>query len=163
MAETERSYIFDFSRVPTFFAHMNVCRESGQSTPVGFKLSDMDGETLNYELVICQSGGDNISDYLTLDGLLDEATIDPQGTLLLAEDCSLECTIDDVGDMQIKIGAETTFDIGEQNIPLKAIFLRDKDSKYVMGYSINMVAFTVTNAVIFDEDVIFWDIVRYKE
>lgn len=157
MAETERSYIFDFSRVPSFFAHMNVCDDG-----IGFKLSDMDGETLNYELVICQSGGDNIGDYLDSDGLLDEATIDPQGTLLLSEDCSLKCNIDEYGDMQIRIGAETTFDIGEQNIPLKAIFLRDKATKYVMGYSINMVAFTVTNKVIFDEDVIFWDIVRYQ-
>ena len=77
----------------------------------------------------------------------------------------MECTFDSNGDMQIGLGAEVRFDtdqIGERNIPLKAIFLRDKASKYVMGYSINMVAFTVTNVVVFDEDVIFWDVVRYN-
>ena len=82
MAETEQSYIFDFSRVPTFFQKFNVCRESGQSTPVGFKIADMDGSSLTYELVICQNGGDNIDDYLDQNGLLDDETIDPQGELL---------------------------------------------------------------------------------
>ena len=153
----EQSYIFDFSRVPTFFEHMNAC--SGE---IGFKLSDMDGTSENFQIVLVQSGGDNISDYLDSDGLLD---VDAIGSSEIEEpvDCILLWDADEFGDAQIKLGAEVRIPIGQdRTMPLKAIFLQDKETSYVMGYSINMVAIPVTNVVVFDEDVIFWDIARLQ-
>lgn len=140
----EQSYIFDFSRVPSFFEHFNI----------DFNISDMDGSSAKFQLVIAEYGGVNIDEYLDASGCLDTGVVDPN--TLLVEDCKLSCTFDDYGDATIKLAESVTFDVGDVNIPLKAIFLRDKTTGYVMGYSINLVSFNVTNAVVFDDDVIFW-------
>lgn len=137
----EQSYIFDFSRTPTFFEHFNI----------DFHITDMDGSSVKFQLVIVEYGGDNIDEYLDSDGLLNVTDN------LLVEDCKLNCAFDDYGDLTVTLAENVTFDIGDTNIPLKAIFLRDKTTGYVMGYSINMVSFNVTNEVVFDDDVIFWN------
>lgn len=141
----EQSYVFDFSRVPSFFEHFNI----------DFHISDMDGNSAKFQLVISEYGGNNIDEYLDASGCLDTNIISP--ATLLVEDCKLSCTFDDYGDATIKLAESVTFDVGDVNIPLKAIFLRDKTTGYIMGYSINLVSFNVTNAVVFDDDVIFWN------
>ncbi len=146
----EQSYIFDFSRTPTFFEHFNI----------DFKLADMDSTTANFEMAIVKYGGDNIDEYLdSEDGTLDTDTIGSEN--ILVEDCKLSFEADSMGDITIRLAENVTFDIydtlGDVNIPLKAIFLRDKETGYVMGYSINLVSFNVTNAVVFDENLIFWN------
>ena len=145
----EQSYIFDFSRVPSFFEHFNI----------DFNISDMDGSSAKFQLVIAEYGGDNIDEYLDASGCLDTDIISVD--TILVKDCKLSCTFDDYGDATIKLAESVTFGedegIGDRNIPLKAIFLRDKTTGYVMGYSINLVSFNVTNAVVFDDDVIFWN------
>ena len=144
-----QSYIFDFSRVPSFFENFNI----------NFLVSDMDG-TNKFELVLCKHGADNIGDYLDQNGCLN---IDDSSSELLIIDCGLDFVRDEFGDAKIELHDEAVFDenmIGDQNIPIKAVFLRDSTTKYVMGYSFNRVPFTVTNKVIFDSDVIFWDITR---
>lgn len=142
----EQSYIFDFSRTPTFFEHFNI----------DFNLADMDSTTANFEMAIVKYGGDNISEYLdSEDGTLDTDTIGSEN--ILVEDCILSFESDSMGDITIRLAEAVSFDIGDVNIPLKAIFLRDKVTGYVMGYSINLVPFNVTNAVVFDENLIFWN------
>ena len=141
----EQSYIFDFSRVPSFFEHFNL----------DFMVDAMDGSTANFQLVLVKHGGDNISEYLDNNGELDVDSGE-----LMVMDCKLSYTSDDYGDATIGLADDVTFTIGDTNIPLKAVFLRDKTTGYVMGYSINLVPFNVTNKVVFDDDVIFWDITR---
>lgn len=141
----EQSYIFDFSRVPSFFEHFNL----------DFLVSDMDGSSSKFQLVLVKHGGDNISDYLDNNGELD---VDSGESIV--EDCKLSYTSDSYGDATISLADDVTFTIGDTNIPLKAVFLRDKTTGYVMGYSINLVPFSVTNKVVFDDDVVFWDITR---
>lgn len=144
----EQSYIFDFSRVPSFFEHFNI----------EFNVADMDG-TENYELVWVAFGdGSNIEDYLDDDGTLADTV-----TVYDSRPCGLDWVKDEFGDATIELHDAVEFHIGDENVPLKAIFLQDTNTKYVMGYCINMVAFTVTNVAVFDEDVIFWDITRLND
>ena len=117
----------------------------------------MDGSSSKFQLVIAKYGGDNIGEYLDNNGLLDTDTIGSAN--LIVEDCKLKYEADELGDAVISLAEAVTFTIGDANIPLKAVFLRDKTTGYVMGYSINLVSFSVTNEVVFDDDVIFWDIV----
>lgn len=141
----EQSYIFDFNRVPSFFEHFNI----------DFKVEDMDGSD-KFELVWVSYGdGDNISDYLNSDGILSDSA-----TVYDSVDVGLDYVPDEFGDATIGLHSQVEFTIGDTNVPLKAIFLRDKTSEYVLGYSINRVPFTVTNKAVFDEDIIFWDITR---
>ena len=164
----EHSYLFDFSRVDSFFENLNI----------NFSISDMynvvryDSETGQYEyeddnvgdnfqLVICEYGYDNIGDYLNSDGTLNISDNDPH---IHIEDCALDYYNRGNGASSIELHGTVTFEIGDDvNIPIKAIFLRDKDTGYVMGYSINNRPFSVTNQVVFDDDVIFWDISRFNQ
>ena len=152
----EQSYIFDFSRVPSFFEYFNVAFFVDEMYQI------IDGESKGtgsdcYELVWCSYGdGNNISDYLNSDGTLNSSVVTVHDTV----DCALDYVRDEYGDATIGLHESVEFDIGDNNIPLKAIFLRNKSTGYVMGYCINLVSFTVTNKAVFDEDIVFWDITR---
>lgn len=159
----EQSYLFDFSRVDSFIENINV----------GFFIDEMfrvtgyvDGQYTyeddtienNFELVIVKYGGNNISDYIDADGFL---TVSEN---ILVEDCALDYYNRGDGASSIELHGDVVFDIGvDVNIPIKAIFLRSKSTNYVMGYSINNRPFTVTNEVVFDDDVIFWDVSRFNQ
>ena len=146
----EQSFLFDFSRVEDFFEQMNI----------KFNVADMVNSTADkFELVIVSNGYNNIDGYLDTDGCLDPTDIVIFGT----ESCTLDWVKHDYGDVTIELHDAVEFDIDDDDVTLKAIFLRDATTGYVMGYSINMSPFTVTNKVVFDDDVIFWDISRYKE
>ena len=162
----EQSYLFDFARVDNFIENINVAfffeemwtvigiDSSGNKTyPTGQSVED------SFELLFVEYGGDNISDYLDSDGLLDTTKV----TGVHIEDCGLDWYNQGEGEATFEIHDDVTFDIGEVNIPIKAVFLRNKSTQYIMGYSINMSPFTVTNEVVFDDDVIFWDVSRFKE
>ena len=164
----EHSYLFDFIRVDSFIERLNI----------DFLIEDMykvvgyDSETAQYEyeddnigenfqLVICEYGYDNIGNYLNSDGTLN---ISDSDTHIHIEDCALDYYNRGNGASSIELHGSVTFEIGDDvNIPIKAIFLRDKDTGYVMGYSINNRPFSVTNEVVFDDDVIFWDISRFNQ
>lgn len=162
----EQSYIFDFSRVDDFFENMNqsffldemwkVTGESNNQYTYKENVSD------NFQLVLVSYGGDNISEYLDEHGgLSDDVTVavNVDDKELIA-DIGLDWYNRGSGNATIELHDTVTFNIGDTNIPLKAVILRAKSSGYVMGYSINMVSFTVSNQVVFDDDVIFWDIRR---
>ena len=150
---SEQSFILDFTRSPSFFQNFN--KE--------FDLDCMDGTVDgSFQLIIASYSPDNILDCLDEDGHLNEDVtvgVDEDGNDLI-ENIGLVWTPDSYGDGTIGLSDDVTFDIGDINTQIKAVFLINSDG-YVMGYSINMVAIPVTNEVVFDEDVIFWDIRRY--
>lgn len=159
----EQSYIFDFSRTDTFFENFNV----------GFFLDEMwqvtgrnsDGtyqykETVSpcFELVTIQYGADNINEYLDEYGCLNESNVEGLDTA----DCSLDYYNRGDGEATIELHGTVSFNIGDTNIPMKAIILRSKTTGYVLGYSINMTPFSLTDELIFDDNCIFWDISRFN-
>lgn len=160
----EQSYLFDFSRVKSFIENINV----GFFIEEMFKVIDYDEKTgeykyeddnieNNFELVIAEVGGNNIEEYIDSDGFL---TVTEN---IRVEECALDFYNRDNGSSTIELHGTVSFNIGDENVPIKAIFLRSKSTNYVMGYSINNRPFTVTNEVVFDDDVIFWDISRFNQ
>lgn len=166
----EQSYLFDFTRTDDFFENFNI----------RFKLSDMFNVTRynsdtgeyeysdndvgeNFTLHIIKYGGDNIEEYLVSDSEYSKLDVDTIGeSNILSQPVALDWFNRGYGEGSIELHGNVTYEIGEDNnIPLKAIVLCYGD--YVMGYSINMRPFTVTNQLVFDDDVIFWDIRRNKE
>ena len=133
-----QSYLFDFYRVDTFFEQFNK----------KFDVSDMDG-TNNFEIVVSSYSPNNISECLNNDGTLNTTVV--TGTyvqnlpLLWANNT-------------VKVAFDVTFDFSTNIVPLKSLFIRDKSTGYVMGYSIFMNTFNVTNQMVFDADTILWSI-----
>ena len=133
-----QSYLFDFYRVDTFFEQFNK----------KFDVSDMDG-TNNFEIVVSSYSPNNISECLNNDGTLNTSVV--TGTtvqnlpLLWANNT-------------VKVAFDVTFDFSTNIVPLKSLFIRDKTTGYVMGYSIFMNTFNVTNQMVFDADTILWSI-----
>ena len=156
----EQSYIFDFTRTPTFFENFNIKFSVNDMYQVSSINSDGSYEysnspSDNFELVWVDYGADNISDYLNNDGTL-KSSINVYDT----QSCGLDWVKDEFNDVRIELHDEVEFTIGDTNVPLKAILLRDATTGFVMGYSINMTSFSVTYKAVFDSDVIFWNITR---
>ena len=162
----EQSYLFDFTRVDSFIENINVAffidemwrvtgtdNEGNPTYPTGETWDD------SFELIFVENGYDNIDGYLTEDGLLNESQL----TNLHIEDCGLDYWDHGDGESTFELHSDVTFNIGDANVPLKAIFLRNKSTGYVMGYSINNNPFTITNQLVFDNEVIFWDVSRYSQ
>lgn len=156
----EQSYIFDFTRTPTFFENFNIKFSVNDMYQVSSINSDGSYEysnspSDNFELVWVDYGADNINDYLNNDGTL-KSSINVYNT----KSCGLDWVKDEYNDVRIELHDEVKFTIDDTNVPLKAILLRDATSGFIMGYSINMTSFSVTNKAVFDSDVIFWNITR---
>ena len=133
-----QSYIYDFQRVPRFFDDFNI----------KFKVIDMDGASSNFQIVYCTYAPNNIDDCLASDGKLSSDV-----TVQQAVDCKLKWEDD-----TIYLKDNTTWNIGDSIYPLKAVFIRDKATQYVLGYCINITSFEVTNKIIFDDGTILWSI-----
>lgn len=131
-------YLFDFSRVKDFFDKWNNT----------FHTVEMNGAS-NFQLVMASYSPTNIDDCLTGSGALDTSQV--TGTKIV--DCGLVWSND-----TITLKNDVTFSIGNEIVPLKALFLRHKATGYVMGYSIAMNNFNVTNQLVIDKDTIFWSI-----
>ena len=164
----EQSYLFDFSRVESFIENINVAffidemfKVVGYDTETGEYEYEDDDVDDNFQLIICEYGADNIGEYIDSDGFL---ILDDSSEYLHIVDCALDYYNRGNGSSTIELHGDVEFTIGDDvNIPIKAIFLRAKSTNYVMGYSINNRPFTVTNKVVFDDDVIFWDISRFNQ
>ena len=135
-----QSYIYDFQRVPRFFDDMNV---NGK-----FKLLDMDGASSNFQIVFCSYSPSNLDDCIGSDGKLTSDV-----TVQQAVDCKLKWE-----NNAISVVGDTQWTIGDNVYPLKAVFIRDKVTQYVLGYCINIMSFEVTNKIIFDGGTILWSI-----
>lgn len=160
----EQSYIFDFSRVDDFFENFNIkfslsdmWKVTGYNETTGEYIYDGTGSE-KFELVITETGGNNIEEYLDSNGRLDTSTVSGIHTM----SCALDWYNRGDGEGTIELHNSLTFEIGEANISLKSILLRDATTGYIMGYSINDKPFSLTNELVFDDDVIFWDISRFR-
>lgn len=137
MAEIQ-SFTFDFKRSPSFFERWNL----------DFLISNMNGTTKNFKIVIAGDCHDNIEDNLT-----NNRTLNSSVTSKREVTCALKWE-----DEAISLGTDVEFTIGDSVIPLKGVFLTTS-SGYVMGYSINMSSFNITNKLKFDKGTIFYSIV----
>lgn len=132
---TEVSHLFDWSRTSLFLQRM------GKS----FDLEKMNGAD-NFQLVFSSYAPSSIDACLTANG-----TLNGDVTPTQVSDCSLKWN-----EETISLGADVTWSIGDAIVPLKSIFLRDKATGFVLGYSINNTAFEVTNQLKVSKDTIFW-------
>lgn len=134
-----RSYIFDFQRTPRFFEEWNI----------KFKVLEMMTNSNLFQIVYCDVAPTNIEECLD-GGVLKTSAINVLATV----DCSLK-----YNDGVITMRNDAIWNIGNNTKTVKAVFIRHKESGFVMGYSINNTAFDVTNRVIIDSDTILWSIV----
>ena len=149
---SEQSIIFDFHHVKDFFE---------KRLNIGFSLiNDMthkEGDEIispvdaneKFEIIISSFSSNEVDDCINADGTLNTTNVDISkstdcglswldGNISLTEDATINLTIDEI-------------------LPIKSIFLRKKNG-VVLGYSINITAFEVTNQVQFDEGTIFWSL-----
>ncbi len=131
----EQSFLFDFQRSPSFLDNFNV----------KFHLLEMNSSS-NFQIVFSTYAPTNIQDCLNDDGTLNDDV-----TIQESVDCSLKWENE-----IISVRNDVTWNIGDAYYPLKAVFVRNKSNGYVMGYSINITSFEVTNEVIFEEGTILW-------
>lgn len=142
-----QSYVFDFTRVPRFMDDIN--REDC------FDTDDMDGVNNNYEFVFATSCPANIDDCLTVNGTIDTTNVSLYSSGTGA--CKLLWSHGVNGNRVMSIANNSvTIDIGDVDIELKAMFLRDATTGYVLAYSINDRAVMVTNQVIFPVNGVLW-------
>lgn len=139
MTDTQ-SYIFDIKEVPSFFDDWNI----------RFRVIDMNGASSNFKLVFSSYAPSNIGDCLN-GGILDTSQV----TVITSVDCKLNW---DKNSRIISVKDDTQWTIGDNDYPLKAVFLCNKSDNYVIGYCIHTNSFTVTNKVKIEDGTILWSI-----
>ena len=132
-----QSFPFDFHRSPSFFERWNL----------DFLISNMNGTSKNFKIVIAEDCYDDIADNLTTNRTLNSSVTGKREVT-----CALKWE-----DEIISLGTDVEFTIGNSTIPLKGIFLTTS-SGYVMGYCLNINAFNITNKLRFDKGTIFYSI-----
>lgn len=109
-----------------------------------FTVDEMNGSN-NFQLVIASTAPD------TIDECIDSNTkLNSNVGGVVSVPCALKWEND-----SITLANPVTFDIGDTTKKLKAIFLRHKNG-YVLGYSINNNAFSITNELVFGGGILFW-------
>jgi len=144
----EQSIIFDFTRVENFMDDYNI----------EFFVADMDGINKNYEFVIADSSNDNIEDCLNDDGTLNT---DEVHTVNIGDDgeVSLIYSKGVRGSRVISLGSsDVVMDVGDENVSMKAMFLRSISTGYVLAYCILARAVPITESVIFPASGLVWTI-----
>ncbi len=135
MSEVQ-SFLFDFKRVEDFWEMWNI----------KFPISEM-GSSNKFQLVFCTDSPNNIEDCLT------NGSLNSNVTIYTSKDCTLEWS-----NHTISIKDDVTWNIGDYEVTLKAVFLRNKATGYVMGYNINIDNFDITNKLVFDGGTLLWSI-----
>ena len=133
-----QSYTFDFTEPSRFFDNWNV----------RFKTMEMNGGN-NYQLVLSNYSPSNFDECVDGGGVLNSDV-----TVLTTLNCPLSWDGEKVSiasDVEYNIGTSTTQ-------TLKAVFLKNKNTGYVLGYCIFANSITVTNKVIFEEGTVLYTI-----
>lgn len=144
----EKSIVFDLHRTPNFVDNMN---RSGC-----FDVNHMDGSTKRYEFVLASNCGDNIEDNLTNNALNNNVTVINVGT---TGQVALKYT--NIGGNNRTISSppsDLTITIGNNDVFLKGLFLRDRTTGYVLAYSIFDKTFPITNEMVIPKNRILWTI-----
>lgn len=148
----QQSLVIDLIRTPDFMDNYNLdgC----------FKVAQMDGTTKNYEFVFASACKENIEDNLTQYGALNNqvTTITPQGD----PDSGLVALTYSKGvnnNRTISLGSSNvTIDFGDVDVYLKAVFLTDANTGYVLAYCILTRTIPITNEVVFPASGLVWNI-----
>lgn len=142
-----QSYIFDFKKSPSFVRKFN--KE--------FDVEDIDTKCF-YLVLLDDLCPDNLSDCLNSEGKLnftDEQmqihSQEKEVNLVYSE------SEDYVGIISLK--EDTTFEFDITNFRFKGAFLRTNNG-YVLGGSVNTYSVNVTNQMIFEKDLKFFEIVE---
>lgn len=133
-----QSYIVDFNRVDSFFDNWNK----------KFNVSDMNASN-KFQIVLSSYSPNNIEECLNSNGTLNTTVV--TGTYV--QDVALTWA-----NNTIKVAFDVTFSFGDNVVPLKSLFIRDKTTGFVMGYSIFMNTFNASNQLIFDANTVLWSI-----
>lgn len=136
------SYLWDFTKAPNFFRYINK----------KFHIDKMNGAN-NFEFVLASACPNNIGRCIDANNVLTN-----QVTVLSTVTGGLSFTEDDDGICYCRVAKDTIFDIGDSVVGLKAIFIRDKNTKSVLLYCINITPFNITNRFIFNKDTLVFSI-----
>jgi hypothetical protein len=144
---TEQSFVFDFIRTPNFMDNFN--KE--------FDVDDMDGTTKNFEFVLASSCPDNIDGE---GGCLTDGCLNNSVTIVTTEEVALLWSKGVDNDRAISLGGNTsvTIDVGDVNVYMKGLFLRDGTSGYVLAYCILTKTVPITGSVVLPAEGVVWQI-----
>lgn len=144
-----QSYVFDFRKSPTFLRKWN--KE--------FDVEEIE-TTCFYIYLLNDICYDNIEQCVDENTGRFTFTDEQLQNNSLKLPCYLELKyVDtDVSDIVLKEDTEYTFG-ADENFAMKGAFLVT-DSGYVMGYSINSQSVNITNRIIFEKGLTFWNIVE---
>ena len=121
-----------------------------------FDVEDM-GTNCFYIVLVDDECDNNFSDCINQDGQLRYSN-----QHYISVECELKYTINNNAE-QIALADDVTFDFDGTTYPesfnMKGAFLTT-DSGYVMGYSINQYSINITTQMIFEKDLIFFDMVE---
>lgn len=144
-----QSYVFDFRKSPSFLRKWN--KE--------FDVEAMESSSFNIYLLndICYDNIEQCVDENTGKFVFSSEQLQANSLVL---PCQLELKYidNDVSDIVLKEDTEHTFD-ADENFAMKGAFLVT-DEGYVMGYSINSQSVNITNRIIFEKRLTFWNIVE---
>ena len=150
-------YVFEFTRVDTFFDDIN---RKGK-----FDTRDMDGINKNYKMVLISDCPNDVNECIDEDGTINTDNcqiIDTSGTY--DGYCSLLWSEGVNGERTIGIVDSTiVYDLGDKTSELKAVFLVNMvdGSGYVLAYAINSYSFPIDGEIILPCDGMLWSI-RYE-
>lgn len=136
----EQSYIFDFQRTPLFFDGWNKY----------FTVDEMRQNADNFEVVYTNHAPTDINECLN-GGVLNTSNVVVNNNYVANLSLNYDNGV-------ITVRNDSTLNIGDNIFPLKAVFIRNKNTGFVMGYSINNTAFEITNVVKLEKDTILWSI-----
>ena len=140
-----QSYIFDFSRVDNFYENLNI----------NYSISDMNGAANKFDFILSSYSYDNIEDCINSNGVLKSEVITDNDYI---KDAPLVWSNNSDGTNSISLGSDVTWDLGEDIVPIKAVFLVSHSTNYVLGFCINMNPVQATNTLTFDEDTVLWTV-----
>ena len=124
-----------------------------------FLVEEMDGINNNYQFVLADTCPENIEDCLTANGTLDATKVHEINLIGNDGDVSLIYSKGVNASRVISLGSsDVTLDVGDINVMLKAMFLRDIHTGYVLAYCILARSIPITNQVIFPATGIVWTI-----
>ena len=135
----EESFYIDWSKGYSFWRFWNKM----------FDVELMNGTVGNFRIYFSSYSPENFEDCIVGRGELDPSIImQSQGV-----NCGL---IWDNDESSIRISSDVVWNIGNEIVPLKSIFLVNTSNKYVLGYSINTNSFDVTNQLVIDGGSYLW-------
>ena len=139
---SSQSLALDFQRTPTFFTNFNN----------KFHLTNMSASVTNqYEFVFAKYCPTNIQECLSGDRLND--------SMVYTEHTANVSLVWDEANEIIKTSNRVEWNIGNDHTTMQGVFLRDKSSQFIMGYSINLTPVDVTDKVIIDANTILWSFI----